>query len=236
MKKSIRLQFPVFIFFITLFFSTHAFSLTFSPKNFISTMITKFYLMGQKYEPAQNEMLNALRKSPLEPELHMNLGLAQMGLGQIGKALGSFKMAEELTNNPELKFVSRFNQAMVLAQDKKINEALEMYQKALELVPSSKEVKTNIELLMQQQSGKGGEGENKDQPQDNKDSKDGKNNKEPKDFKNNDKYKPKFDSKSLSEGDVKKILEEIKRQEQQIHGNEERQKQNQKDTPNDKDW
>lgn len=230
------MQLKGFPFLIALFISVQTNALTFSPQSFIATTITRLYLMAQKYEAAQNETLKALRKAPLEPELHMNLGLAQMGLGNISKALGSFKMAEELTQNKELQFLARFNQAVLLTQDKRINEAIVMYQKALEIMPNSIEVKTNIELLMQQQGGEGGEGDDKDPSQDEKDGKDGKNKKEPEKFKENKKYKPKFDSKDLSEGDVKKILEELKRQEQQIHGNEERQKQMQKDSPNEKDW
>jgi tetratricopeptide (TPR) repeat protein len=209
-------------------------ALTFSPQNFIASTLTKIYLVAEKYEAAQKEMLKALRNSPLTPELHLNLGIAQLGLGHLGKSLGSFKMAEELTDDLGIKFVARFNQAVVHTQNKKIQEALAMYQKALEIDPNSKEVKTNIELLMQQQGGEG-EGDSKEESKDGE-GKDGKNQKEPQNFKSNEQYKPKFDSKDLSEGDVKKILEELKRQEQQIHGNEERQKQMQKDSPNDKDW
>jgi tetratricopeptide (TPR) repeat protein len=222
----------IFTFFL---FSQQSFALTFSPQNFIATNLTRLYLMAEKWEAAQTEMLKALRRSPLEPELHLNLGIAQMGMGHIKKALGSFKMAEELSADSSVQFVARFNQALVLSQNKQINEALAMYQKALEILPDSKEVKTNIELLMQGQAGQG-EGENQDDPKEDQEGKDGKNQKEPKNFKANEQYKPKFDSKNLSEGDVKKILEELKRQEQQIHGNEERQKQIQKDSPNDKDW
>lgn len=223
---------------ILLFFSRSAFAFVFSPVDYYATGITKMYLMMKKYEAAQNEMLKALRHSPLQPELHLNLGIAQMGLGHINKALGSFRMAEELASDEGLKFVSRFNQALVLSMDKKIPEAIAMYQRALEIDPTSKEVKTNIELLMQQQQGQGqGEGDDKNQDQkDQQDGKDGKNQKEPQQFKDNQAYKPKDEKQELSEGQVKKILEEIKRQEQQINNNETRQKQMQKDSANEKDW
>lgn len=223
---------------VILVFGHSALALTFSPLDYYATGMAKIYLMMKKYEVAQNEMLKALRKSPLEPELHLNLGIAQMGLGHINKALGSFRMAEELAHDEGLIFVSRFNQALVLSMDKKIPEAIVMYQKALEIDPGSKEVKTNIELLMQQQQGKGqGEGDDqKQEEQDQKDGKDGKNQKEPQQFKDNQAYKPKDEKQDLSEGQVKKILEELKRQEQQINNNETRQKQMQKDTANEKDW
>lgn len=220
------------------------YSLEFSPREYISTMLTRMYFMAKDFEGAKNETLKALRKNPLQAHLHMNLGLAETGLGHANQALGSFQMAEELAgNDPAMLFIARFNAATVLANQKKIDEAIAKYQGALEIDPNSRETKTNIELLMQQQqqqqNGEGeGDGENKDkQEQDSKDGKGEKNQKEPKDFKESKQYKPKFESKSLSEGDVKKILEEIKRQEKQIHGNEEKLEQRQnKDNPNDKDW
>ena len=50
---------------------------------------------------------------------------------------------------------------------KKIPEALEQYQAALEINPTSSEVKTNIELLIQQQN-QGGQGENDQEKKDDK--------------------------------------------------------------------
>jgi tetratricopeptide (TPR) repeat protein len=221
--------------------SQTALAIPFSPYNYYATGMVKIYLMLKKYEMAQSEMLKALRRSPLQPELHLNLGIAQMGLGHLSRALGSFRMAEELAQDEGMKFMARFNQALVLTIDKKIPDALEMYQKALEIDPSSKEVKTNIELLMQQQQGQGqGEGEDqekKDQePKDGDESKDGKNQKEPQKFNESQSYKPKDEQENLSEGQIKKILEEIKRQEQQINNSEIRQKQMHKESANEKDW
>lgn len=60
-------------------------------------------------------------------------------------------------------FASLFNQGQLLARENKIDEALNKYQEALALNSESIEVKTNIELLMQQKQGGGqGEGDSKD--------------------------------------------------------------------------
>lgn len=223
---------------------------TLSPRNFISTMVTSLELKTEKYEAAANDAIQSLKREPFAPEHHLNLGLAQEGLGQVQKSLGSYKMAEELAleqNNLALLFQARFNQGELQAKAKKINEALECYQKALEVNPTSQETKTNIELLMQQQQGGkgGGEGDDQDKDKDQKegsDNKDGKGNekqknKEPQDVKQSKEYKPnKFKAENLSEGDAKKILEELKRQEKQIHQNFDKQNQTNKDAPNDKDW
>ena len=131
-------------------------------------------------------------------------------------------------------------------------EALENYQAALELKPDSTETKHNIELLIQNggQNSSGGDNEKKEnqdgqgggqdeqkneneQDGENKDDKDGKDKKE---YSNgNPKYKPRpFKSGELSEGDVKKILGELKNQEQKIRANFD--KKERKDKKNEKDW
>jgi hypothetical protein len=127
-----------------------------------------------------------------------------------------------------------------------------VYQKALEIIPSSNEVKTNIELLIQQQQGQsGGEGQqnqpqqgdqqqNQDQKnQEGKDQKDQKDQeqdqKEGKQKQQSQKYKPRpFNGKELSEGDVKKILGELKQQEEKIRA--EYNRKDVKEQPRDKDW
>jgi hypothetical protein len=123
-------------------------------------------------------------------------------------------------------------------------------------VPSSKEVKINIELLIQsqQKSGKSDDKDNKDkkdskdkdkngkdqQPKEgdgkeDKENKDGKDDKVDKKYKDSAKYKPRpFDGKDLNEGDVKKILGEIKQQESKIRAEYNRKEM--KERPRDKDW
>jgi Ca-activated chloride channel family protein len=229
-------------------------------------------LTGQNAQGALDQFLKGLRFNPFQPELHLNLGLSFEILQQNEKAMSSYKEAERLSlenKNYQVLFMSLFNQAQLLAKDKKVDEAIAMYQKALELIPSSKEVKTNIELLTQQQQGQGGgDGENKDQKdqeqksdqqkksgdsKDQKDPKDGDKEKEekdkdgkdkddkdkkpeqPKQMQGSPKYKPRpFQGKELSEGDVKKILGELKQQEEKIRAEFNRKEV--KEQPRDKDW
>lgn len=213
-----------------------------------SSFLSSKNLKAENFTAAEAESLKGLTESPFVIEHHLNFGISQEGLGRVQKALGSYRMAEELaeeTGRFDLVFVARFNQAQLLAKDKKINEAIEMYQKALEVNPQSKETKINIELLIQQQQqqgGKGGgEGEDKDQKSEDQDGggegKDQQKNKEPKDVKQNQQYKPnKFKAQDISEDQAKKILEELKRHEQQIHQNFDQQNKMNKDMPNEKDW
>ncbi len=210
------------------------------------------------------KFVEALQYDPFLGSLHLNLGFSLELMEQADKALKSYREAEKLAmaeKNLPLLFVSRFNQAQLLGKAKQVDEAIAKYQQALEVAPSSKEVKTNIELLIQSQQGGGqGEGENKDSKgdQDKKDQGQGqgdqkkqdpsegdkKDEQDKKDQKEKDpnqgpqkseKYKPRpFKGNELSEGDVKKILGELKQQEEKIRA--EYNKKETKEQPRDKDW
>jgi len=180
---------------------------------------------------AHKRIISATMKSGELPEIRMNLGLSFELSGEAENSYKAYNMAElAAAGNPSLEFIARYNKARVLAAQKKIPLALAAYQSALELNPESLEVKTNIELLMQQQQGggKGGEDDKKDKEgEDGKDPKpDGPIKKNPK----NSEYK----SQNLSEKDMQKILEELKNQEQNIR--EKEYNKGVKEKSRDKDW
>jgi|GEM_PF-948525 len=211
-------------------------------------------LKGQTYPAAMEKYLEALRYDPFIGQLHLNLGLSFEGQQQAEKALQSYKEAEALAEkekNLPLLFMARFNQAQLLGKAKKVDEALAMYQKALEIIPDSQETKTNIELLTQAQQGGGQGGQNQDQQQNQQDNKDQQQNQQNKNQDNKEqnkkdepkegpkqqspKYKPRpFQGKELSEADVKKILGELKQQEEKIRAEYNRKEV--KEQPRDKDW
>lgn len=214
-------------------------------------------LEAQTYPSAMDKYIQALSHDPFVGALHLNLGLSLEGQQQAEQALKAYKEAESLAikeKNPFLIFSSRFNQAQLLGKAKKVDEALALYQKALEIMPASIETKTNIELLTQGQSGqdgdqnqdqqnqKNGQGQDKKEPkdpkdqkdQDQKDSQDQKEN-EPQQVQQSPKYKPRpFQGKELSESDVKKILGELKQQEEKIRAEYNRKEM--KEQPRAKDW
>jgi tetratricopeptide (TPR) repeat protein len=151
------------------------------------------------------------------------------------KAVKSFGTAARLFDgNPEFQFYSLFNGGVAATEAGDIPGALKFYQAALELRPDSKEVKTNIELLWKGSGGQGqGQGQNQQPNQDQQQPKD------PKDQNRDGNYDQKkqpqpFQSKELSPEDVRKILEELKNQEQKIRAQEN--EQGQKEAPHGKDW
>lgn len=211
----------------------------------------KALLLEQNFAEAFQHFAQALEYSPFAPELHLNMGLALEGQGQGDRALKAYMTALSFAKVPEVKFQALFNLAQLYGKAKRYDEALHFYQQALEIVPTSQEVKINIELLIkdqqqqQQQQGQGedkkdqngGQGDNKDQKenQDNKGDKGEKPKDGPKKYADNPKPQPKpFKGENLSEGDVKKILGELKNQEQKIR--REYYKKDVKDKGRDKDW
>ncbi len=153
---------------------------------------------------AQEKFLGALAKEPLNPKLHFNLGLTFELLQQMDKAKSSYLTALNLAQDPEVLFAANYNLGEMAQKAKQVDEALHYYQEALKYNPDSKETKTNIELLIQDQQGQGkdqkdqkdpkdqnkdGKGQGQDQ-KDQKDKKDPKDSQDPKDN-NNDSQKNK---------------------------------------------
>lgn len=226
---------------------------------------TSKHIKEKSIDESQSGYLKALDLEPLLPAVHSNLGGTYDTLKDPEKALKLYKNAEEfsraelqelndqkyslkLEKNAVLMtlFASLYNQGQLLARENKIDDALAKYQDALSIVPTSKEVKTNIELLMQQKQG-GGQGESKDEKDKDKDQKgkEGKDKNEdedkekkgdkPKDYSSSPKYKPREFKGELNKENVQKIFGEISQQEKKMRAQFSKQKQT-KEAPREKDW
>lgn len=203
---------------------------TYWPQTFWHSLMTKWSLQKEAYDQSYQHSLKSLETDPLSPELQINLGNSLEGMGSLTKAREAYATSEKLTSDVAVHFQARFNQAQALAKEKKIDEALTMYQKALEIDPTSQIVKTNIELLMSSSGGKGGKGDQDQEQKDDQQKGDGKDQDESKGskFADNPKSDGKKQPQDLSPGDVKKILEELKQQEQKIRGDFYKQSNNEK--------
>jgi Ca-activated chloride channel family protein len=193
-------------------------------------------LERKAYFPAYQAFTKALADDPLNPNVQMNLGLTFEANEEYEKAEKAYRGVLHLApEKSQMRFQALFNMAGALAKQEKIDEALGAYQAALEINPDSIEVKTNIELLWQ-----GGQGNGKGKKQKKDDDKQGNNqqkreNQDPNQQDEQQKKQPKpFNSQDLSKEDVKRILDEIKNQEQSIRAQE--YEKNAKDAPRGKDW
>lgn len=203
---------------------------------------------------AQQHFLESLSSNPLDARIQLNLGFSLEKMGQQEKARAAYDFSAKFGHDPEVLFTANFNRGVLYQKEKKKDEAIAAYQEALKYNPDSLEAKTNIELLTadgqgqddkQDQKKDGDQGKDqKDQQQgDNKDQKDPKDQDkdgqdpkkdQPKQYgKNKPQPKP-FKSEELTQGDVNKILGEIKQQEQKIRA--EFNKKDVKDKDLDKDW
>lgn len=185
---------------------------------------------------AYRDFSEAVVDDPQNAVVHLNLGDTFMINKEYDKALQEFMTAARTAPDPETRFAAYFNAGVAAQQSKKVEDAIKFYQQALDLEPTSKETKTNIEFLFMSQNGGGGDGEQEKDDQKG----DGKNNDKQNQPNPNQKYsqnKPKpqpFNGKELSKQDVDKILGELKRQEEQIRGRVQNVKS--RDTAPDKDW
>lgn len=207
---------------------------------------------GKRSVEAYDRFNDAMVDLPFSPEVHYNLGNSFLTNKEYDKALNEYSQATRFSTGNSKKerdtrFKALFNSAVVLTELKRIDEAIDQYQRALEINPDSIETKTNIELLAQSQSG-GGEGQDQEKKQDQggdkKDQKQGQGDQDQEKQQQpqqpqNQGQKPKpsprpFKSEDLSQQDVNRILEELKRQEDSIR--EKMNKEGSKDAPKDKDW
>jgi Ca-activated chloride channel family protein len=237
-----------------LLISTKAFA--FAPPNIETNNEGVKQYRAEEYQEAFKDFAGALAKDPFNSTYHFNLGDTFMKGGELPKAMAEFEAVEA---NPkadaDLKFHAMFNAGNVAIEAKDLSKALSYYQKALEYKPDSKETKANIELALKEKD-KGGGGQNdkknqeggqgnndKQQQQDQKDQ--DKDDKKDQNKNNGQGQGPTptprptphgFKSQDLNEGDVRRILEELKRQEEQIRAKQYKDNKPKKDQGIEKDW
>lgn len=210
------------------------------PRTLSSNRLGNESMNEKRFTDAQGSYIEALGVDPFISEIHSNLGLTYLELKKPEDAIKSFEAAEKFARKSEPMFIARFNQGVTRGASQQIEEALQAYQRALDVKPQSIEVKTNIELLLSQQSqqdeGKGQGQDSKDGKGDQESEDQEKKKEQPKDYSKDPQkpYKPREFEGELSEADVKKILGELKQQEQKIRGQFYRNEI--KERPRDKDW
>jgi Ca-activated chloride channel family protein len=195
-----------------------------------------------KPSEAYRRFSDAVSELPDSAQAHINLGTAFAANKDYEKALEEYTVAERMARDPGEKLRALFGSGVAAGELKRVDEALDYYQRALELAPQSKEIKTNIELLAQsggggegddqKQQGKSGQGEDPDQ---NQGKGKGEQEQKQKQSQAQQSSKPKpYDSKEISQQDVNKILDELKQQEGQVRAKYQRE--GAKDAPRGKDW
>ncbi len=216
---------------------------------------------AEKKMEAYEQFLSALAIDPYDPTVQLNVGSSLQALGEEEKSellykqllkdvelkLQSGLSQEEMQKWLKVKFAALYNLGVYYQIKQEIDPALESYQKALELIPESKEIKTNIELMFNSGGGGkgkgkkdkdkgegGGEGDQQQQDGEGDQQKDqqGQPQQQKKDQKKG--QGKEFDQSQLSMEDLKRIMEELKQQEQGIRAKVQRK--GEKSEPKEKQW
>lgn len=199
----------------------------------------------ENYNQAFQNFAKALGKDPFNSDYHFNLGNTFFQQGEYGKAMAEYEAAEAQTKaSPERKFEAMFNSGNAAVEMKDFAKALGYYQRALEHNPDSVETKTNIELALKNQQGGGGQNKDKKDQKDQSQSDDDKQQEgqqpkkedQPKKYEEPKKQPRQFKSQALNEDEVRRILEELKGQEEKIRAKQLQDNKKSKDKPNEKDW
>lgn len=187
----------------------------------------KHYEKGN-YPQGEVEYKRALEKTPDSYEADFNLGNVQYKQERYDEAAQTFKRLAADSTRADHAAVCHYNAGNAYFQQRKLQEALEEYKSSLRLNPSDEDAKFNLayvkKLLKNDENGGGGGGDqnqdqNKDQQDQNQDSKDQQDkgdNKKGNDDSNND-QKPKEGQSGQQQGisreEAAQMLQAIQAQE-----------------------
>jgi Ca-activated chloride channel homolog len=195
-------------------------------------------LEKEKAREAETHFLTALSADPFNLEIRYNLGTAYLAQKKFDRALKEYQTILRTPNlNPDIAFYTSFNAAIAAQELKNYDAAFDFYQTALNARPDSRETKVNIELLSQAagQNKKGDGNGQGNEPNEKDDKGQGNNpNQDPNQSDNQQKDKPQS-GKNFSKDELKKVFEELERQEQKVRALEYGTKSGREKGP-DKDW
>jgi Ca-activated chloride channel homolog len=226
-------------FFITLSYPNHG--LFADELNSKSKEAARLYDKGN-YDEALKSYDNLILEFPQEPKLKMNRGSAQFQLGNFDKAEESYNAANSTKDKKALADLyynignSQYMQAdrMAAQGDNKATDkykaALENYIKSLDIRPSDKDAKWNVQLLQKKMK------QMQQQQQDNKDNKQNKDNKDNKDQKKDNQQQKNKDQKQDQDKNKQDQNKDQKKQDdkKQDQQNKDNQQQNNKDQNQDR--
>ena len=107
------------------------------------------YLFSNRLYHATEAFKRALSFAPNEPDYHNNLGTAYMEMGEHDLAKDEYMQVAQVTSYPAL-FKTYFNIGQIYAEEKNFPEAINYFQKSLQLNPNSPYTHTQLGLVYEQ--------------------------------------------------------------------------------------
>jgi tetratricopeptide (TPR) repeat protein len=128
---------------------------------------------AKNYDRASSQYLDAIKLNEKDFAAHYNLGNTLYKKKLYPEAQTEYQKAETLAKNKADKMAALYNQGNVAMQQKKPENAAQLYKKALKLDPYNETIRKNFEISMlkkeeQQKQNKDNENNKSEESQDNK--------------------------------------------------------------------
>ena len=162
------------------------------------------YYQNREFEEARNYYERLIRERGNNPQAQFGRGSSSFQQGDMETAEQAFKQSLK-SSDLDLRSKALYNLGNTFYQNKKTEEALAYYRKALELNPNDKEAKYNYELLKYQQ----------DPPEDDNDKQDQSKEEENKEEQEQEKKEEKDQQDKEEEKDKEQQQQEQQQQQQQ---------------------
>ena len=99
------------------------------------------------YDQALQGFVDAQVERPEDPHLALNVGSAHYKMKNYGEAAASYGRAAATSEDPELRARALYNLGNVAFREGKLEEAVRLYQSALESKPDDPDAKFNLEFV-----------------------------------------------------------------------------------------
>lgn len=166
----------------------------------------KLYRQGQ-YDKALPEYEKAVAQNPKNPIPHYNLANAQFRKEAFEASEKSYETAANNATNNELKQRSLYNKGVSLSKQKKLQESIDAYKKALRLSPQDAETRYNLEKALAEQKKQNQSKDQKQQQQQQKDQKKQQQKQQP---------KPEPQKNNLDKKKIEQFLKSLEQKEQEV--------------------
>jgi len=106
------------------------------------------YYRQQQYNKAEDEYQKVLQNSPANKIAKFNLAnslIRQNKTEDAGKLLAELNIQE---NNADLRSKATYNEGVLLSQQKKLEESIELYKETLRLNPGDQEARENLQKAL----------------------------------------------------------------------------------------
>lgn len=106
-----------------------------------------YYQQGN-YGQAEEQYRKALEYDPTSTTAQFNLANTLVKLDKADEAMQAYEELAKKTKDKELQAKSYYNQGVLLSQQKKLEESIEAYKKALRLNPADNDARENLQKAL----------------------------------------------------------------------------------------